>query len=67
MVTNEEPDRKEMTEISSVCLEGVDCIMLCHETSVGKYPIQAMTQLAKSIAEAENIFDYEQAYVNLKK
>lgn len=67
MITSEEPERKEMTEISAACLEGVDCIMLCHETSVGKYPIEAMSQLAKSIAEAENIFDYDQAYINLKK
>lgn len=57
MVNSEEPERKEMTEISTVCLDGVDSIMLCHETSVGKYPIAAMNQLAKSIAEAENIFD----------
>lgn len=67
MVANEEPDRKEMTEISSACLEGVDSFMLCHETSVGKYPIEAMCQLAKGIAEAENIYDYDQAFINLKK
>lgn len=43
MISNEEPDRKEMTEISTCCLEGVDSIMLCHETSMGKYPVEAMT------------------------
>lgn len=42
MMNSEEPDRKEMSEISSTCLEGVDCIMLCHETSVGKFPIESM-------------------------
>lgn len=57
MVTSEEPERKEMTEISTVCLDGVDSLMLCHETSIGQHPIAAMAQLAKSIAEAENIFD----------
>jgi pyruvate kinase len=67
MVACEEPERREMTEVSSACLEGVDSIMLCHETSMGKFPIQAMNQLAKSIAEAENIYDYDQAYVNVKK
>ena len=59
MVANDEPERKEMTEISTACLDGVDSIMLCHETSMGKYPINAMSHLAKSIAEAENIFDQE--------
>lgn len=67
MVANEEPERKEMTEISTACLDGVDSIMLCHETSIGKFPINAMNHLAKSIAEAENIFDWEQSYINMKK
>jgi len=57
MVANEEPERKEMTEISTACLDGVDSIILSHETSIGKFPINAMNHLAKSIAEAENIFD----------
>ena len=42
MVHSEEPDRREMTEVSTVVLEGCDSLMLCHETSIGKYPIQAM-------------------------
>lgn len=40
--------------------------MLTHETSIGKAPIEATTFLAKAVAEAEGIYDYEQAYVNVK-
>jgi len=67
MIANEEPDRREVTEVTSACLEGVDAIMLCHETSTGKYPIDAMHHLAKGIAEAENVYDYDQAFINIKK
>ena len=48
-----------MTEISTATLEGADCFMLTHETSVGKNPIEATTCLAKAVAEAEGIYDYE--------
>tara|TARA_B110000503_G_C6943607_1_gene328008 strand:+ start:245 stop:391 length:147 start_codon:yes stop_codon:yes gene_type:complete len=48
-----------MTEISTATLEGADCFMLTHETSIGKLPIEATTCLAKAVAEAESIYDYE--------
>lgn len=48
-----------MTEISTATLEGADCFMLTHETSVGKQPVEATTCLAKAVAEAESIYDYE--------
>lgn len=66
MVSSSEPDRREVSEISSACLDGVDCIMLSHETSCGSNPVEAMTALAKGIAEAENIYDYDQAFTNIK-
>ena len=55
-----------MTEISTSCLEGADCFMLSHETSVGKYPIEATIALSKALAEAEGVYDYDQAYINVK-
>lgn len=35
---------------------------MTHETSIGKYPVQSVIQLAKAIAEGENIIDYDQVY-----
>ena len=66
MSTAQKPKREEMSEISTACLEGADCFMLTHETSIGKQPIESTTFLAKAVAEAEGIYDYEQAYVNVK-
>eukprot|EP00355_Strombidium_rassoulzadegani_P002942 CAMPEP_0168613124 /NCGR_PEP_ID=MMETSP0449_2-20121227/3287_1 /TAXON_ID=1082188 /ORGANISM="Strombidium rassoulzadegani, Strain ras09" /LENGTH=566 /DNA_ID=CAMNT_0008653743 /DNA_START=15 /DNA_END=1715 /DNA_ORIENTATION=- len=67
MLEKEFPDRQELAEISSATLEGVDCLILSHETSVGHFPVQATTFLAKGIAEAESIYDYSQAFINARE
>ena len=54
--------RLEAQEISSTVLEGADVFILSHETSIGKQPLEATILLAKAIAEAENVFDHEQAF-----
>lgn len=66
MISKEKPDRAELTEISTATLDGVDSLILSHETSCGQYPIEATTYLSKAIAEAENIFDHEQAFCNVR-
>ena len=67
MVEGNEPVRKELAEVSNMVLAGADCMMLTHETSIGKNPLGALTALAKAIAEAESVYDYDQAYFNQKK
>ena len=59
MVNKPEASRQELTEITASTLDGVDCLMLCHETSIGNHARAAVTALAKGIAEAENVFDHE--------
>jgi pyruvate kinase len=41
--------------------------MLTKETSEGKYPLEAIKTLAKTIAETEQVYDYDQEYTNNKK
>jgi pyruvate kinase len=53
------PERTELTEISTATLDGVDSFIMTHETSCGQNAVLATTFLAKAIAEAENIYDYE--------
>lgn len=59
MITKDTASRHEAEDVTSAILEGADSLILSHETSVGKYPIEAVIQLAKCIAEGENIIDYE--------
>ena len=41
--------------------------MLTTETSSGKFPQESMKILAKTIAETEQVYDYDQEYANNKK
>ena len=43
-------------------LDGADALILSHETSKGKNGVQTCELLSKAIAEAEQVFDHEQAF-----
>ena len=62
----DEPDagaaRQEAQDVSMAVLDGTDGFILSHETSVGAHPLDAAVLLAKSISEAEQVFDHDQAY-----
>ena len=40
--------------------------VLSHETSIGQHPVEATLLLARSIAEAENVYDHEQVFEELR-
>jgi len=61
------PERVELTEISTAVMHGADCFILSHETSISKFGAEAVTYLAKGIAEAESIYDHEQMYANVRE
>ncbi|HOA16543.1 MAG TPA: pyruvate kinase [Fervidobacterium sp.] len=42
MINNATPTRAEVTDISNAILDGTDAIMLSAETSIGKYPCEAV-------------------------
>jgi len=42
MITTNQAQRKELQDISTACLDGADCFVLCHETSIGVEPVTAM-------------------------
>ena len=63
----DEPDRNDIAEVSKATLEGADCFILTHETSIWPLPVEAITYCAKGIAEAEAIFNYEQAFINVQE
>lgn len=51
--------RQETMDVSAAVLEGADVFVLSSETAVGAHAVDATVLLAKSIAEAENIYDHE--------
>lgn len=56
MMNNPEPTRAEVNDIAGAVLAGVDCLMLSDETTLGKYPVEAVEFLEKAATVAEKIY-----------
>jgi len=58
MYENPRPSRAEVTDVASAVLEGTDCVMLSGETTIGKYPIQAVEIMSRICKYVESKIDY---------
>jgi pyruvate kinase len=60
MVNAPRPTRAEVTDVANAIFDGTDAIMLSAETSIGKYPAQAVKMMAKIARETEKRLPYGQ-------
>lgn len=59
MIRNPRPTRAEVTDVANAIYDGTDAIMLSGETAAGKYPIEALTTMARIARKTEETLVYK--------
>lgn len=62
MIRNPRPTRAETTDVANAVYDGTSAIMLSGETAIGKFPIEAISAMAKIAEKTESSMDYKQKF-----
>jgi len=62
MINSPRPTRAETSDVANAIYDGTSAIMLSGETAVGKYPVEALTAMAKIAERIERSIDYHKRF-----
>lgn len=66
MIFNQRPTRAEVSDVANAVYDGTSVVMLSGETANGKFPIEAVRQMAKITEETEHHINYQKRFNDSK-